>query len=146
MKRLGLLLVCFATLAMASCGSLGGATGSNSAAQMSGQSCGMAMQQLYGSYKATGKVDLTNATNLSNALIVATACTNLKANKGDKGYRSAFTSGLIASSAGLITSANATAFVDQLLNSAGLTNINSQNIAQTAATAAAIVTLLNALK
>lgn len=145
MKRLGLLLVCFATLAMTSCGSLGGATGSNSAAQMSGQSCGMAMQQLYGSYKATGKVDLTNATNLSNALIVATACTNLKANKGDKGYRSAFTSGLIASSAGLITSANATAFVDQLLNSAGLTN-NLQNVAQTAATAAAIVTLLNALK
>lgn len=146
MKRLGLLLVCFATLAMTSCGSLGGATGSYAAAQMSGQSCGMAMQQLYSSYKLTGKVDLTNATNLSNALIVATAYTNLKANKEDKNYRSAFTSGLIASSAGLITSANATAFVDQMLNSAGLSNVNSQNIAQTAATAAAIVTLFNALK
>ena len=52
----------------------------------------------------------------------------------------------IISSAGLITAANATAFVDQMLNTAGLTNVNSQNIAQTAATAAAIVTLFNALR
>ena len=133
--------MCVATLAMTSCGSLAGSGSSNSAAQLSGQSCGMAVQQLYSSYKATGKVDLTNATNLSNALIVATACTNLRANKDDKNYRKAFTNGLIISSAGLITAANATAFVDQMLNTAGLTNVNSQNIAQTAATAAAIVTL-----
>ena len=146
MKRLVLLLMCVATLAMTSCGSLAGSGNSNAAAQMSGQTCGVAVQQLYSSYKATGKVDLTNATNLSNALIVATACTNLRANKDDKNYRTAFTNGLILSSAGLITTANATAFVDQMLNTAGLTNVNSQNIAQTAATAAAIVTLFNALR
>ena len=61
-------------------------------------------------------------------------------------YRKSFTSGLIASSAGLITAANATAFVDNLLASAGLANVNTQNITQTASTVAAIVTLLNALK
>ena len=138
--------MCVATLAMTSCGSLAGSGNSNSAAQLSGQSCGMAIQQLYSSYRATGKVDLTNATNLSNALIVATAYTNLRTNKDDKNYRSAFTNGLIVSSAGLITTANATAFVDQMLASSGLTNVNSQNIAQTAATAAAIVTLFNTLK
>ena len=139
-------MMCIAALAMTSCSSLSGSGSSNVTAQMSGQACGTAIQQLYSSYKATGKVDLTNATNLSNALIVATAYSNIKANKDDKAYRNAFTNGLIASSAGLITSANATAFVDQMLNTAGLSNVNSQNIAQTAATAAAIVTLLKALK
>ena len=71
---------------------------------------------------------------------------NLKQNKDNTAYRKAFTTGLIASSAGLITSANAGTFVDKLLASSGLGNINTQNITQTAATVAAIVTLLNALK
>ena len=37
---------------------------------------------------------------------------------------------------------NAAAFVDKMLATAGLSNINSQNIAQTAATASAIISLL----
>ena len=138
--------MCFAALAMTSCGSLSGTGSSNSVAQMSGQTCGVAIQQLYSAYRATGKIDLTNATTLSNALIVTTAYTNLKANKDNQEYRKSFTNGLIASSAGLITSANATAFVDQMLSTAGLSNVTAQNITQTAATAAAIVTLMNSLK
>ena len=136
MKRLSFLIVCIAALTFASCSSLSSAASSNTVASATGQTCGAAMQGLYRSYKSTGTVDLTNANNLNNALAVATAYTNLKA----------FTTGLIASSAGLITSANAGAFVDKLLASSGLGNINTQNITQTAATVAAIVTLLNALK
>lgn len=138
--------MCVATLAMTSCDILQSVSSSNTVAQASGQACGMAMQGLYSSYKSTGKVDLTNATNLSNALAVATAYTNLKQNHNDQNYRKAFTTGLIASSAGLITSANAGTFIDTLLAQAGLGNVNSQNIAQTAATAAAIITLINAVK
>jgi len=146
MKRLGILLVCFATMAMTSCSLFQSAASSNTVAQASGQACGSAVQGLYSSYKNTGKVDLTNANNLNNALALATAYTNLKQNKDNTSYRNSFATGLILSSAGLITQANANQFIDKLLSTAGLSNINSQNIAQTAATAAAIVTLLNTLK
>ena len=146
MKRLGLLLVCFAALAMTSCSLFQSAASSNTVAQASGQACGTAVQGLYSSYKNTGTVDLTNTTNLNNALALATAYTNLKQNKDNQSYRKAFANGLVLSSAGLITQATANGFMDKLLATAGLQNINTQNIAQTAATAAAIITLLNALK
>ena len=146
MKRLSVFLVCFATLAMTSCSLFNAAASSNSVAKASGQSCGSAVQGLYGAYRSSGNIDLTNATNLNNALALATSYANLKQNKDNPEYRQAFTSGLIASSAGLITSANASAFVDKLLASSGLANINSQNIAQTASTAVAIVNLLKVIK
>lgn len=138
--------MCFAALAMTSCSALSSAASSNTVASASGQACGVAVQNLYSAYHNTGKVDLTNANNLNNALALATCYTNLKQNKDDQSYRKAFTSGLIASSAGLITSANASAFVDKLLATAGLSNINTQNIAQTATTAATIISLLKTLK
>lgn len=146
MKRLSILMVCFATLLMTACGSMSSVASSNTVANASGQACGTAVQGLYKSYKSTGRVDLTNTNNLNNALALATAYTNLKQNKDNSAYRKSFTSGLIASSAGLITAANATSFVDSLLASAGLANVNTQNITQTASTVVAIVTLLNALK
>ena len=138
--------MCIATLAMTSCSSMQRAAGSNTVASASGKTCGTAVQGLYKAYKSSGTIDLTNTTNLNNALALATAYTNLKQNKGNSDYRKSFTTGLIASSAGLITTANASAFVDKMLATAGLANINAQNIAQTAATASAIVTLLNTLR
>ncbi len=146
MKRLSILLVSFATLLFASCGAVSSAASSNTVAKATGQSCGSAVQGLYGAYKNTGTIDLTNTTNLNNALALATAYTNLKNNKDNTEYRKAFTTGLVASSAGLITQAAASGFVDKLLASSGLSNINTQNITQTASTVAAIITLLNALK
>lgn len=146
MKRLSILMVCLATLALAGCSAMSSAASSNTVANASGQACGSAVQGLYRTYKNTGTVDLTNATNFNNALALATAYTSLKQNKDNQSYRKAFTTGLIASSAGLITQANAASFVDKMLATAGLSNINSQNIAQTATTVATIVTLLNALR
>ena len=146
MKRLSILLVCVAAMAMVSCSAVSSAASSNTVANASGQACGTAVQGLYSTYKNTGTVDLTNTTNFNNALALATAYTNLKQNKDNESYRKAFTSGLIASSAGLITQATASGFVDKLLASSGLSNVNTQNITQTATTVAAIVTLLNALK
>ena len=146
MKRIGLLMVCIAALAMASCGSLSSAASGSSVAKASGQACGTAVQGLYNSYHNTGKVDLTNTTDLTNALALATCYTQLKENKDNSAYRSAFTSGLIASSANLITSANATAFVDKLLGSTSLGNLNMDKVTQTASTAAAIISLISILK
>ncbi|MBP5676895.1 MAG: hypothetical protein J6W88_00175 [Bacteroidales bacterium] len=146
MKRLGILLVCFAALAMTSCSMFEAASSSNAMANTTGKNAGVAVQGLYGAYKRTGTIDLTNTTNLNNALSLAAAYSNLKQNKNNAEYRKAFTTGLIASSAGLITSSNATAFVDKLLASSGLSNVNVQNVTQTAATVAAIVSLLNVLR
>ena len=137
--------MCVATMAMTSCSMMQSAAGSNVAGQATGQACGTAVQGLYSSYKSTGKVDLTVGNNLTNALALATAYTELQNNKGNAAYRKAFTSGLIASSAGLITSANASSFVDKLMSSVGLSNVTADRISQTATTAATIITLLNAL-
>lgn len=145
MKRLGILLVCFATMALTSC-SLFETTTTNSAAQMAGQTCGAAVKGLYSSYKATGNVDLSNATNLTNALTLATNYSTLKQHKNDSDYKRAFARGMVASAGGLFTQASAMSFIDSLLASSGLSNVNSTNIAQTASTASAIITLLNAIK
>lgn len=146
MKRLSILLVCVAAMAMVSCSAVSSAASSNTVANASGQACGTAVQGLYSSYKKTGTVDLTNTTNFNNALALATAYTNLKQNKDNESYRKAFTSGLIASSAGLVTQATASGFVDKMLASSGLANVNTQNITQTATTVATIISLLNALR
>lgn len=137
--------MCVASLAMTSCSLMQSTAATNVAGQATGQACGTAVQGLYSSYKNTGKVDLTYGNNLTNALALATAYTELQNNKGNAAYRKSFTSGLIASSAGLITSANAGSFVDKLMSSVGLSNVTADKVTQTAATVAAIVTLLNAL-
>lgn len=144
MKKIGLMLVCFATLAFASCGT-SNVLSSNSAASTAGSACGAAVKGLYSSYKSTGKVDLTNATNLSNALVLATSYSQLQSHKGDSSYQKAFTTGLISGGTGLLTTANATSFLGTLINSTGLANVNAQNIAQKAETVSTIITLLNAL-
>lgn len=138
--------MCVAALAMTSCGMMQSAASSNVAAQATGNACGTAVQGLYSSYKNTGKVDLTVGNNLTNALALATAYSELQQNKDNSDYRKAFTSGLIASSAGLITTANAGTFVDKLMNSVGLSDVTADKVSQTATTAATIITLLNALK
>ena len=110
MKRLAILFVCAATLVMTSCGMLG-AGANNTAAQALGQTCGSAVLGLYNSYKSTGTIDLTNSNNLTNALALATCYTQLRQNKDNNNYRNAFTSGLILSSAGLITNQNVGSFI-----------------------------------
>lgn len=146
MKQLRLLLVCFATLAVASCSLFNSATSSDPVAMAAGQSCGVAVQGLYSSYQNTGTINLANPNDLNNTLVLAGAYTTLKQNKDNKSYKNAFASGLVASSAGLITTATANKFIDKLLATSSLGNVNAQNITETAATAAAVITLINTLK
>ena len=138
-------MMCIAALAMTSCSALQSAASSNTAANASGQA-GSAVQGLYKSYKKSGSIDITSGSDLTNALQLATAYSQLKQNKKDKSYRKAFTSGLISSSAGLITSQNASSFINQMLSISGLSNINASNVTQTASTAASIISLLSTLK
>lgn len=146
MKKIGLLLMCFATLAMTSCGMLQSAASSDPVAMTAGQTCGTAVRGLYSAYSDTKTIDMTNATNLSNALALASAYTAINQNKDNAAYRKAFTAGLVASSAGLLTKGTANTFVDQLLGATGLSGLNSSNIAQKANTVSTIVNLLQTLK
>ncbi|MBR1785171.1 MAG: hypothetical protein IJ760_07020 [Bacteroidales bacterium] len=146
MKRLSVILVCVAAmLTAASCSILGGA-GANSVANASGRACGTAVQGLYSSYHTNGKLDLATGNNLSNALALATAYTQLQQNKDNADYRKSFTSGLIASSAGLITSANADSFIGSLLSASSLGGLTAEKVTQTASTVQTIVSLLQILK
>ena len=147
MKRLSLVLVCFATMAFTSCSLLNSAASSNSAATAMGQTCGNAVLGLYNSYKATGTINLTTGNNLTNALALATCYTQIKANKDNSSYRKAFANGLIMSSAGLITNQNVNAFINALLLCNGLSNVSSSNTTQQnqQATTSSTITLFEAI-
>ena len=146
MKRLAILLMCVATLGLTSCGLFGSAASSNAAAVAAGASCGSAVKGLYSSYKGNNTINLTNATDLSNALVVANSYAQLKANKDDKSYKSSFVSGMVQSAGGLLTTATATQFVDQLLASSGMAGLNSSNITKTASTVSTLVQLMQVIK
>jgi hypothetical protein len=147
MKRLSIILVCFATMAFTSCSIFGSAASSNTAAQTMGQTCGSAILGLYNSYKATGSVSLTYGNNLTNALALATCYTQIKANASNSSYRNAFATGLVMSSAGLITNQNSNAFINALLMCSGLANVSSSNSTQQnqQATTTATTTLFQAV-
>lgn len=146
MKKLSLIMVCFAALAFVSCsgaGNLGKVTSSNTAATACGTACGQALVSLFNSYKANGKnIDLTSSANINSALALVTAYTQLKDNKGNSDYRKAFTTGVVMGSAGLITSANASTIVNKIANSAGLSNTTRNNISTATSTITSILSLL----
>ena len=145
MKRLSIIFVCFATLALSSCGIL--TSSSNSAAQTLGQTCGAAVLGLYQSYKATGSLSLTTGNNLTNALTLATCYTQLSQNKDNSNYRKAFASGLVLSSAGLITNQNSAAFINALLGTSALGTVNSNSTSvQVNKTTPAVTGLLKTLE
>lgn len=146
MKRLGFLFIFLVTLMMTSCNALQTTAGSGALAQTAGQTCGSAILGLYNAYKSTGTISLADPANLGYALSLATAYTQIKQNKDNKSYRKAFTSGLILSSAGLITKNNSNAFLDALLAANGLSTLNtSSSPAQTQTATNSISGLLKTL-
>ncbi len=146
MKRLSIILVCFATLAMTACGGMksGASTNSDANAKAAGRSTATALIGLYQSYKANGTISLSNAADLSNALVVATGYTNFRNNQASSTYKTAFAAGMVAGGAGLITSANVNSIISTMNSVTGL-NVNASNIANSVNTVTALVTLLQAL-
>lgn len=147
MKRLSIILMCFATLAFAACGGTsktGASTNSDAAAKASGKSTATAMIGLYNSYRANGTISLSNALDLSNALVVATGYTNYRNNQSNAAYKQSFAAGMVAGGAGLITSANVGNIINTMNNVTGL-NVNASNIANSVNTVTSILTLLQAL-
>lgn len=127
MKKIALILTCLATFALTSCSMLQSASSSNLVATNAGQTCGSAILALYNAYKATGKIDLSNPTNLANALTLATSYTMLQQNKGNDGFTKAFASGMALGATGLLTPTTATTATNTLVNTPALGNVNSGN-------------------
>ena len=146
MKRLSIIIMCVATLALTSCSSLfGGGNGTaTSAAKDNGRAAGASIITLYNSYRSTGTVNLGNPTDLTAALSLATAYTNFRNNQADAHYKKAFAAGMVASGAGLITSANVNNIINTMNNLTGL-NVNAATITNSVGTATAIIQLLQAL-
>ncbi|MDY5969653.1 MAG: hypothetical protein SPJ13_06545 [Bacteroidales bacterium] len=142
MKKFSIIMVLVATVVLGGCKS--GGFSSNSAAVAQGTACGSALKTLNNSYKSTGKVDLGNTANLGAALTLATAYSQLKANKDNANYKTSFANGMVTGGVGLLTPANATNVMNALLNSTGITQENIQNAQSKVQTAAAIVNILRA--
>lgn len=98
-----------------------------------GISAGKALLGLYTQFKADGKLDFSNQTNLSNLMQLATSISGLKdATKTTD--TSSFLSGLISGSGNLVNSGNSTNVLGALTN---LANVDLSSIAGTAAKSAA---------
>lgn len=149
MKKFGIIMMCVAAVLFASCGStsstsrsVSSALSSNTAATANGTACGQAIIGLYNNYKATKKLDMTNASNITNTLALVTAYSQLKNNKGNKDYRKSFVSGMVLGGAGIITNNNAYSLVNQIENAAGLSSTTRSNISTAASTVSSILSIL----
>lgn len=144
MKRLSIILMCFATLSFVSCSSIKSFTASDAAAKAVGQSTANAIIGLYKSYKANGTISLSNTNDLTNALALATGYTGYRNNQANSSYKTSFAAGMVAAGGSLITSANVNGIITTMNNLTGL-NVNASNISQNVNTVTSIITLLQAL-
>ncbi len=124
----GILLV-----SMVSCGVFGGAgtpstsstssttPSTNTTAAQAGKNAGVAIDALTAQYKADGKIDMKNFTNLANILNLIGSAQGLKENKDDATYKKGFIQGLIANSIN-IDAASAPSITDKLQELAAKTD------------------------
>jgi len=82
-----------------------------------GIKAGTALLALYKQYKADGKLDLTNANNISN---VTTLVSNIKGLKSSDTSNTSFIDGLISGSKNLVTNSNSGSVISSLSSLAGL--------------------------
>ena len=135
MKRLRIILLCLVATAFVSCSGLGSTSVDNTA---------NAIITLYNSYRNTGTVSLSNPTDLTAALMVATGYTNMRSNRENAEYKKAFAAGMVSAGSGLITAANVDSIINTMNSLTGL-NVNAATVSNNVGTATAIIQLLQAL-
>ena len=116
------------------------ATETVAAATTDGQAAGVALKALYGQYKADGKLDMGNLTNLVNLASLATSVQNLKGQTDKSAFYKDFVTGLISGSSNLVSEANSTSVMSGLTNLvnnvdlSGLTATAEEKVESTTAT------------
>ena len=81
-----------------------------------GQAAGVALKALYGQYKADGKLDMSNLTNLMNLAALARSVQNLKGQTDKTTFYKDFVKGLITGSNNLVNENNSTSIMSGLQN------------------------------
>ena len=92
------------------------ATETVSAATTNGQAAGAALKALYTQYKADGKLDMGNLTNLMNLTTLATNVQGLKGQSNKSAFYMDFVKGLVTGSNNLVTESNSTSVMSGLTN------------------------------
>ena len=120
----------------------------NSAAYTAGTACGSALVALYNQYKAAGKIDLSNPTNLIHLATLASSSANLKENLKNTTYFQGFANGTIFGSKNTITTSSATNILNSLagFDLSSLTKKNTATTTQTTNAVSSVVNLLQLLK
>jgi len=99
-----------------------------------GIAAGKALYDLYGQYKATGKLDLSNTTNINNVVSLVNNIKGLTTKSTSENTSESFLSGLISGSKELINSSNS----DSILSKLGsIANLDVSSLATQAASSAA---------
>lgn len=144
MKKLSIVILCFAALSMVSCSGVKKLSATDAAAKAAGQNTANALLGLYKSYKANGTVSLSNTTDLTNALSLAAGYTGFRNNQANSAYKTSFAAGMVAAGGNLITSANVNSIINTMNSLTGL-NVNASTISQNVNTITSIITLLQLL-
>ena len=114
-----------------------------SAATSNGKQAGAALKSLYTQYKADGKMDMSNLTNIMNLATLANNVQGLKGQDNKTAFYKDFASGLILGSGSLITQTNSTAVMTGLTDLVSNVDLSGLTTAATSATAKA-ATAVNA--
>jgi hypothetical protein len=85
-------------------------------ATANGQAAGAALKSLYTQYKADGKLDMSNLTNVLNLTTLATNVKGLKGQSDKTTFYKDFAAGLILGSNNLVSQTNSTAVMSGLTN------------------------------
>ena len=83
-------------------------------ATTNGQAAGAALKGLYTQYKADGKLDMANLTNIMNLATLANNVKDLKGQTNKSAFYKDFATGLVSGSGNLVTSANSTSVMSGL--------------------------------
>jgi len=126
-KKLLLIFLTVAMAGMTACKNTGDVSGDDGTS--AGKNTGTALLGLYDQYKADGKVDMTNASNILNIASLAANITDIK--KAEKGtnYYKTFATGLITGSVDRVTNNT----VDNVIS--GLTAIDYNTLTDKSASA-----------
>ena len=92
------------------------ATETVSAATTNGQAAGAALKALYTQYKADGKLDMGNLTNLMNLTTLATNVQGLKGQSNKSAFYMDLAKGLVLGSNNLVTESNSSSVMSGLTN------------------------------
>ena len=140
MKKILLSIV--AGLALASCGSMQQASEIGGLAQSAnqtattvsesytaGQQSGVSLKALYNQYKADGKLDFSNLSNITNILNVSAQVQKLTSAEKDSASYSDFSKGLIEGSLNLVNELNVEQVTETLVSQLG--SIDTTKITET---------------